>query len=497
MTPLADAMNSFTRIGLPVLLVVGAVFLVTMATRYTSEPDPTLPAVIGPPGKDGPAKAAKEQPLRFYSLVANNADRDKAPMHLKYWSPEVEVDQPGYYVYWAANKHPKPVTIRANGTSCTCASVEYAVVPPANFQDFTVLTAVAGNPLLSAAMPFTGALAQAVLAGKLDWQPLYSKEKGMTPGEVPAAGPAGPQMAAVRMNWSGKGSEGSRNIQSEIIATLPGAAPAAYPLDAAISIVPSFLLLKRVGAAWESAHELDMGELRENGVSSQAIYAVSPHRLFLSPLGSLTGGDHPCVRISPPVPATPDEIQSLLAYAPEGKPVASRVSSMYKLTVTVHERVAAGADGSPAHQMELGVLDRRLKVENGPGGDAKGLILRGRVLGDIRILAGADSGRIDLGNGFSVDQDHSKTVTLIAERPGLDVTLLEKETRPNYVKVKFVPEKDLDGRKNWRLTVTVPKGTLYGALPEASVIMLATNESPPRKIRLPLRGASYDSGTAP
>ena len=505
-------MNSFTRIGLPILLVVGAVFLITMATTYNTDPDTTVPDPAAPPGKNGPVKAAREEPLHFFTKMAAAPKTDRTPeplkkdkadlmpenlKHTKYWSPEVEIDQPGYYVYWAANKHPLPVAIRATGTSCTCASLEYAVIPPAALRDFTALAGLAGSPLISSPMPFTAALAQVALARQLDWQPLYSKDNGMTPGEVPAAGPAGPQLIAVRMNFSGKPPEGSRSIMGEVIATLPDAPPAATRLEAAIHIVPSFTLMKRAGNTWEVANELDLGELRENGVSRQEFFAVSANRLYLSPVGSLATGDHPCIRISPAAPATAEEIQSLQQYAPKADepPLMPRVASMYKMSVTVRERVAAGQDGqAEARQMDLGLLDRRLNVENGAGGDAKTLLLRGRVFGDVRILAGADSGRIDLGNGFPVDQDHGKAVTLIADRANLDVTLLPKETRPNYLKVKLDPQKDIDGRKNWRLTVTVPKGTLYGALPETAVIMLATGETPPRLIRLPIRGASYDSG---
>jgi hypothetical protein len=45
--------------------------------------------------------------------------------------------------------------------------------------------------------------------------------------------------------------------------------------------------------------------------------------------------------------------------------------------------------------------------------------------------------------------------------------------------------------------VTVPKGKLYGALPADSKIVLTTTDANPRRIRIPIRGMSADTGRGP
>jgi hypothetical protein len=145
------------------------------------------------------------------------------------------------------------------------------------------------------------------------------------------------------------------------------------------------------------------------------------------------------------------------------------------------------------HQLDLGLLDRRLTVKAVEAGTVN-LMVRARVLGDVSFLDGSSDGRVDLGNSFPADQDRTKTVVLIAERLGLDLKLAEAETFPNYLKVRLEPAEKVDGRNQWRLRVTVPKGSLYGALPPGSAVILTTTDPHPRRLRIPVRGMTYDSG---
>ena len=48
--------------------------------------------------------------------------------------------------------------------------------------------------------------------------------------------------------------------------------------------------------------------------------------------------------------------------------------------------------------------------------------------------------------------------------------------------------------RDGRLRVTVPKGSLYGALPPNSAVILTTAGPNPRRLRIPVRGTAYDSG---
>jgi len=205
--------------------------------------------------------------------------------------------------------------------------------------------------------------------------------------------------------------------------------------------------------------------------------------------------DHPdpCVTWTEPAPASEDEVRALGEFmGREGKTV--RPKSVYKTVVTVRERVEVEADGKrQLRQLDLGVLERPLVITAVDGGTVRP-ILRGRVLGDVTFLDGAPDGRVDLGRAFPADQDRTQDVRLVAEAPGLDLTLAAAETTPNYLKVKLDRLEPIEGRNHWRLRVTVPKGSLFGALPEASGVILTTTGPNPRRLRIPVRGMTYDSG---
>jgi hypothetical protein len=163
------------------------------------------------------------------------------------------------------------------------------------------------------------------------------------------------------------------------------------------------------------------------------------------------------------------------------------------MDIVVRERAEVTDGGKKQiHHLDLGPIDRKLTVSSA-GAGSWSMAISGRVLGDVNVLGDSDGGRINLGN-FPADQDKSGSVVLLAERSGLDLTLIESETHPNYVKVKLEPAEPLGDRRQWRLRVTIPKGSLYGAMPESSGIILKTNDPVPRRFRIPIRGMTYDSG---
>ena len=48
--------------------------------------------------------------------------------------------------------------------------------------------------------------------------------------------------------------------------------------------------------------------------------------------------------------------------------------------------------------------------------------------------------------------------------------------------------KGANGKKQWTLQVTVPPDRADGRMPADSNVVLTTNETPPRRIRIPVRG---------
>ncbi|HEX3147941.1 MAG TPA: hypothetical protein VHR66_07640, partial [Gemmataceae bacterium] len=260
--------------------------------------------------------------------------------------------------------------------------------------------------------------------------------------------------------------------------------------------VPAFDLLRRDGPSqWVTAADLPVGELRENAEVVRTLYLISSTRK--TQIYSLTiDKPDPCITWTEAMPATPEETQSFFDTIPK-ESAARRPKSIYKINVTVRERTEIEVDGKKQlRQMDLGLIERKLLVSAVNGGSAP-VGLKGRVLGDVSFLSGSIEGRIDLGNSFPADQDWTKDVALLAERPGLDLSLDTVATTPNYLKVKLDALDPIDGRNHWRLRVTVPKGSVYTALPEGSAIVLNTTGPNPRRLRIPIRGQAYDRGTGP
>jgi hypothetical protein len=499
-------MKSFTRVGLPILLVVGLVFGITFIQQYSADPQLPTDPTQGPNGKSGPGR---EQPLKVRSSLAaipkEELGRDgefRIPphlLHLKYWDGTAEVGVPGYYAFWCENPNDRPVSIRVPSTNCQCAGADMAAVPPDAYREYLAVSALAGSPLCPVPAP-AAALAHAGLARRLSWEELNAAGHHHADQTVPAATPADSQWALIRLRWKGKDAAGPRDISADLYAALPGVpVPSHYLLRADLNVVPAFEFFRRSGPyQWEPSRTLDFGDLTENAVVRQTIYVGSPTRRFMV-LNATADTTDPCVTWTDPVPASPEEAGSLAAFSRDqvlrkGEGALIQMRSLYKVEVTVRERAERGSGGATeARELDLGLLERRLTITAANGGSLP-VQLRGRVLGEVSILSGASDGRIDLGNSFPADQDQTKDVTLLADRPGLDLSLVEAETTPNYLKVTLEPRPPIDGRKQWRLRVTVPKGSLYGSLPAGSAVVLKTAGPNPRRFRVPVRGMTYDSG---
>jgi hypothetical protein len=480
-------MKTFTRIGLPILLVAGVVFGITFIRMY-SPPEERQGSGDAKTEKD----VGREAALKFFTVRAIVGNPSSTPKYLWYWDSTVEVAAPGHFEFWCQNRNPQPVTIRVPATNCQCAGAEMAVVPNDAYQEYAVLSALSGSPLWSAPAALA-AYAHVNFESKLTWLPLF--KGGERPDQtIPAANAAsGPQFALVRLAWTGKGEPGPKGISAEVYASVGDAVPSREVLGAEMNVVPSFELHRLEGLQWASAREVSVGDLRENSEAKLTIYLASFTR---SHLLYNVSSDHPtpCITWTEPVPATEEELASFIAHTRGTENLIRRVRNLSKIEFTVRERIeVATGDQKSFHQLDLGPVDRKLTIA-GVGSGGWAMTLKGRVLGEIAVLSGADGGRIDLGT-FAADQGANKEVVLLAERPGLDLSLLENETTPNYLKVKLEALKDYpDGRKQWKLRVTVPQRMLYGSLPENSGIVLKTSGISSRRLRLPVRGMTYDSG---
>jgi hypothetical protein len=483
-------MKSFTRIGLPILVVVAAVFGITFVRVYS----PDEPGQGGGP-KPRAAKSAGKDVLTFpiVTVAPTTGKPDSGRESLALWDPEIEVGAPGHFEFWAHNNHAEAVTARVFDVNCQCAEVEVTLVDRGAFRDYAAVSALAGSPLCPAPGPLA-ALAHAAFSQRLQWAPLLANAERHDQ-TIPGADPSlGSQLAIFRLGWSGKAEPGPKPIKAFLLAGTGDGQPTGYTLEVTTMVVPAFDPIRRDGTnGWAPVRELSLGELRENGEAKREVYLLSTTRRQLVFRLSVDQSD-PCLTWTEPLPASAQELKALSEFVEKNGGTTRRPKSLYKFEVSLRERTPAESGAQRQfHQLDLGLLDRRLTVE-AIGAGNHGLPVKARVLGDIDFLSGAPDGRLDLGDSFPADQDRIKDVVLVADRPGLGLTLSTAETTPNYLKAKLDPLEQIDGRNKWRLRVTVPKGKLVGALPPPSAVILTTSGPNPRKLRIPVRGVAYDSG---
>jgi hypothetical protein len=476
-----------------VAIFLATVFGLTYITQYNRDSGET----DTPGSGDGPkASTSKEVPLRF---SMTRIDAKEPPSFMKWWDSGVEVGGTSHVEFWCRNQNPKPVSIKIPSLSCQCGSADFGAIPNETMRDYAALSVLSTGPF-SVSPAIFSAYTHALLNSKITWVPLKSVSVSDETSMQAAEAGKGPAYGIVRLNWTGKDPTGPKTLSIDAVAALPGASglPQMQRLEAAIDVLPGFEVIRRMGpGAWKPVTDLPVGEIRERGTAKGDLYCASYTRESLA-ISTLFGApreeDEPCITWTRAVAASAEEFNDFREFIGNEKNGKRKLKCLYKMTVTVNERVEIDRDGQKVlRQLELGPIDRKLKIMAAQASE-RFVDIGGRVIGDISVLVGAELGRIDLGNSFTPDQDHTRDLTLVAERPGLDVKLLDAETFPTYLRVKLEPLPDVSGRKQWRLRVTVPKGKLYGALPASSVIVLQTNDPQPRRVRLPVRGMTYDTG---
>lgn len=465
--------NTFTQVVLPLLLVALVIGGLTFVTNYTVTPKSLPPAPTPSTAPPPPA------PLLY---------RDGTPLVTAGSVPTIRVhwdaDNPNFvadsealgknhYNLWFENPHRQPVTVTLEAKSCQCAEVSVFTLP-SGAREQTVQSLGLGGLLTSADQPdllrpLGLAYLNRMLTGET-WQVL--SEKTHAPITIAAATEAGPTVGVIRLTWDGKDQSGPKLMAAELQTTVAGQPAAAVRVEVPTNLVP---VLQTVTPS------VDFGDLAESITTRRSFIVYSTTRVYV-PVQTQIEPPHECVRVADVRALSADECAELSRrlQKPDGDRPPPRVLSAYEVTV----QIQSGMGGA---QLDLGLLTHRIRVVH-PQLEAivADTIIVGLVRGDVRVLnSGDDRERLMLGN-FPINRGVKKTVTLTTIRPGLKLTLKEAESTP-LVKATLTPSED---GKQWKLALEVPPNKFAGDLPTESVIVLETNDTPPRRIRLPVRGAA-------
>jgi hypothetical protein len=161
--------------------------------------------------------------------------------------------------------------------------------------------------------------------------------------------------------------------------------------------------------------------------------------------------------------------------------INSRVQAAGRLSVKVQEQKGR-------QQLDQGPLNRPapLLLDDQPLAIVPRLL--GRVQGEVEVGIEKDHGKINLHN-FSSAKGKKLSMVLRSE-PGTELAL--DSVKPSYLKVQIRANKaaSTTQKKSWILEVEVPAGSHLGPFAEDSAVILKTQSTPPRYIRIPVLGSA-------
>ncbi|MEZ6143226.1 MAG: hypothetical protein R3B84_21890 [Zavarzinella sp.] len=484
-------MKSFLKPFITIATVVGIVFVITYMNR-SAGPDEDA----NNDQSQGKGLGKKIIPLRFFTREAiktNSGD----PVHIRMWDESIEVGQDASFPFLFKNEHDQPVQVQVAGVNCQCAGADMALISTPLWNEYQQKCALINSPLGGLAQPIEALMNHLAFYDQLKWQEVFKNGAGVVQ-DVPPASNGNPQFGFLRLKWQGK-KEGQQFISASVVSNLPNGNGFQDDVKAQGLVVPGFVIYRKEGDEWKNTNTWDFNELGSFQKTKDTFYCWSLTRRNLVLDVNFTNPAHvgnPCVTMTQPEPASEAEYRSLVEFLREKKLTATDPQSLYKFDVQVAESVVVGeGDDKLTFQLDIGPLVRKMEVRSlgtSTAGSSLQVSVQGQIRGDIRITNGSKDGRIDLGSTTG-KTDRTQVVSLIADRPGLDISVVDKEVVPSYLKVKLEPMADVGNRKQWRLSVTLPAGALSGTLRD-SHITLKTNDPTPRMIRFPVLAATIGGG---
>lgn len=428
------------------VVFLGVVFVVTLASQWTTGP------VTNPPIPNGPIQGTGTKLVFPLTEVSDYVT--------------TELQGTGSYDFYFQNPATTEVEIGVEYQSCKCSKVEVLTFTPEEEKIYQCAVALPTAMLPS--VPSTSAVCvkaaldeykRGFLADEKRWQAADVHEK--TSVAVPAQ-----SSGLVRVGWSAK-QEGPQRLKVILWSQPRGDERyrSTTPLEIPVTIVAPLSIQPHTMALTSA--------LAENGKETVSFVCWSMTR----PKFELHGPDakkDPCFECTL-TPLSPAQCRDFLGEKFEHAAIASG----YRIQVTVHER-------RNGQRLDLGPFRRKIELTSDAQSTPLTLELSGSVLGDVRLLTVGGSQRINLGD-FEVPEGTNKSVTVEADRP--DMKLSVGSRYPEYLEVKLTdaePKEVPAGKKHWNLVVTVPKNRGEGRLPPDSAIVLTIDSS--RGIRIPVAG---------
>jgi hypothetical protein len=435
-----------------IVVLVLVIFVVTLLSQSLSNPrtpdgGPIPPPEDKPPTLIFPVQVVKESTVSEITPVK------------------------GWRDFWFENVNPVPLEVALLKMSCKCSKVELLVFKKdeekvfEQWQNQSELLAVTGNGGLLPTLVATVATDLAVrgfVGAPERWQSLMYE--GRAPKFLPV--PAQSQ-GLVRLTWEGKEPR-PQLLTAKLETRVPGQPNSEWYNDLEMPV--QFVDMMHVDRP-----TIDVDELLPGTQKSALFPCFSPTRAAVNLTAREKSGDA-CVQCSVlPLTSQQREILQLQRAGEKALPILGG----YVVVVTVSERAGD-------KQLDLGPFQREIVLSSDDSAETHTLTVKGVVMGEIRLLGEQQKHRVDLS---LFDSQKGTTVNLILETDRPTIKLEPDSHYPDYLEVdlKETGSSPAGGRQ-WKLTVTVPRDKAFGRLPPESVVVLKTQDAPPRRFRIPVAG---------
>lgn len=365
---------------------------------------------------------------------------------------EVERDSRGSYDYYFENVHAGNVQIGLEMTSCDCSDVKVALLNSSDlrsrWQELEARRRKGDRDAVFSDMDLT-------------WTPL-DKFKGIT---LPEQG-----KGLLRVGWHARKGEGSQLRLKVGVWSYPEEQPTQRRwvyVDMLTRVVPKLVF---------NTGKVSLGTL-SGGKASAEVVAWSATR---PKLDLKVASDDPLSTWA----LTPLDKQSMqvLEATLRKNGLNTRVRSAVALRLTIAEEKGGKV-------LEQGPFQRRPSVTLEGETVQDGLpVFHGRVQGDIRIGGLDDSGKIQL-KSFSISEGIRQRLYLWTDRK----VKLDVDARyPAFLDARLEEslKESTEKERKWVLEVIVPRGSPPGPFGDDSAILLRTDATPPRRIRIPIQGTA-------
>lgn len=385
---------------------------------------------------------APTAPLRFLANRAIWDDTD--PDYVK----EFETGSDGFYDFPFINPGTTPVTLGFGQSSCDCSQLKVAVFEPELAAGFATMSPK--NPLVFPKDPV--------------WTALSVNEKAGV--EIPVGG-----AGVARMQWNGRKGPGQRlrlNIRMWM-------QPTGRPDDRSFETLEVPIVMSE--PLRFTTEKLSLGVMSSGGVLQGEFIAWSPTREGLD-LKIDTA------KLPPHLEATiaklDDAARKRLDASFREDRKGTRVRSAFRIVAKVSEKKDDKQLDQGPFRREIPLLSADIPFP------LQTPLVTVHVRGDIDVGAAEDNGAVHL-KSFSAKNGVRKTVPVWHD--GADELTVES-VYPTVLEVKLTrsAKESTPARGKWSLDVNVPPGAWHGPFQEDAVILLKTNSTPPRKIRIPVVG---------